>query len=103
MWWFDEGSGEWRFYVSTPYYDAKGPKKTYAKIQSILKRSDLSERLPITRVVAVSPKSPMMSLLCKGPINLFGDGKFPRNIMLQNIGIDRAFISGAYVYRVPRR
>jgi len=101
FWWYYENAEEWRFAVVTHYFDDMGQKKTYARIQSLLRRNGLADALPLKRVVAMSPKDPIVTALARGPIRFSSDE--PMHIVLRSANLNGFEVSGAYVYSMMKR
>jgi hypothetical protein len=54
---------EWHLVVASPWYDTKGPLKTYGAVTDALERAGIYKKIPIGRVRVTSPANP----LAKGP------------------------------------
>lgn len=63
LWSYNEAAGEWRYIVATQLAEVEGPRSLYERIQRALSRSPETRDFPIWRLVTVSPKSEVMSLL----------------------------------------
>jgi hypothetical protein len=63
LWGYNDAAGEWRYIVATQLADVEGPRSVYERIQRALARSEETRNFPIWRLVTVSPKSEMVSLL----------------------------------------
>jgi len=94
LWLYVSAAGEWRLFIATPLVDTDGPKKTYAAIQKALGRLDLSGRLPLWRISAISPADPFVKLMRKLVRIKFGSG----SVRLTNSRINNTLIEDAYVY-----
>lgn len=57
FWLYFPQADEWRFAIGTPMVDSEGPLSAYKAIREAL--TDIGDQLPIWRVSALSPKSPV--------------------------------------------
>lgn len=94
LWLYVSDAGEWRLFIVTPLVDTDGPKKTYAAIQKALGRLDLSDRLPLWRISAISPTDPFVKALRR----LVKAAPGGRGVRLTNNTINNVLIEDAYVY-----
>lgn len=97
VWFFDESAKEWRFLVATDDVTNRGPRTVYMRIRKLLERSNLLDKLPLRRVVAVSPSSPIISAL-RAAIKV-PHGKII-NTRLVNCNLFGLEISGAHIYQM---
>jgi hypothetical protein len=54
---------EWHLVIASPWYDTKGPFKTFGAITDALERDGIYKRAPIGRVRVTSPDDPMVKAL----------------------------------------
>ena len=50
---------EWHLVVASPWYDTKGPLKTYGAVTDALERAGIYKKIPIGRVRVTSPANPL--------------------------------------------
>jgi len=54
---------EWHFVVASPWYDTKGPFKTFGAVIDALERAGIYKKVPIGRVRVTSPDNPLAKAL----------------------------------------
>jgi hypothetical protein len=105
LWLFNEPTNEWLFVVITDEVTRHGPRSAYKRIDGALRKAKLSNRLPLSRVVAMSPKDRIFETVLK-----FIKARFPaqhvdprrKNTMLQNCDIGEGFgVTNVFIYKMP--
>ncbi len=57
---------EWQLNIATPWFDSKGPLRTYRKLVDALQKAGIYERVPMRRVVVRSPADALVKALQTG-------------------------------------
>jgi len=63
LWLYDDAAAEWRYVVATPLADQEGPRELYQRIDRALANPQAKPRVPIWRLVTLSPKNQLLELL----------------------------------------
>ena len=54
---------EWHLVIASPWYNTKGPFKTYGAVTDALERAGIYKKVPIRRVRVTSPDDPLVKAL----------------------------------------
>ncbi len=96
LWFYLADSDEWRLYISSPFVEKEGPRKSYNFIQKILARLAPPSSFSLTDITVLSPSSNLVKLMRvavrTGP-GISGI-RFTRNV------INNTLIEDAYIYRI---
>ena len=60
LWIFNENLQQWRFTISTPYYEKKGAQAAYLRIRKILKKQELLGQMPLDRISLIEDNHPIL-------------------------------------------
>lgn len=95
FWLYYPEAEEWRFVTVTPIVDSDGPLEAYSRIDKALR--PIAERLPLSRVVALSPKDRLFRALRKAAKT--GPGISAGTRLSRSVFND-VFIEDALIYRL---
>jgi len=97
LWFYITDSDEWRLFLVSPLVDDKGPKRTYALIQSVMARFEPPLGIPLKHISVLSPHNKLIQLLRTairtGPTDI-SEIRFTHNT------INNVFIDDALIYRL---
>ena len=96
FWYYRSESEVYRLAIVTPFFEKYGPRRTYEKIQSVL-RSNPEIAIVLNEISAMGPNDPLnrglRTLLANGAPELSGER------ITQSV-VDGIYIDDAYLYRV---
>ncbi len=93
LWFYDEFSEAWKLMVASDVERTIGPRATYAKIRSVLEQNRLLNSLPLRRVIATSPRNPVI-------VALRTMAKGATNLTISDVMLNGILIPGAYIYKI---
>ena len=97
LWFYLIDTNEWRLLLVSPLLDRAGPRKTYSKIQSIIRGQMPSFGISLEDISVISPNDKLIRLLRiairTGPG--ISEIRFSKNT------INNVFIHDALIYRLP--
>ena len=96
FWYYVSESEQYRLVIVSPFFEKHGPRKTYEKIQKVI-RSNEDLNLTLSDVSVMGPNDPLnealRTLLPKGAPNISGQR------ITQSV-VDGIYIDDAYLYRI---
>ena len=96
FWLYFPEAAEWRLVVATPLYDTKGPRATYARIDTVLSSATSPAPMALTDITVRSPSDELIEALRSA--NRIGTGVVGRR--LRGVALDGVFIEDAYIYLI---
>jgi len=96
LWFYFIDVNEWRLLLVSPMLDRLGPRKSYSKIQSIIRNQMPSFGIRLDTISVISPKDKLINLL-KMAIRV--DSGISE-IRFSNNTINNVFIEDALIYRL---
>lgn len=97
LWLYDKDAEDWRFAVACQQYDREGPRAAYERIGDLLDQANVRERLPLSRIMAVSPYHPTIVALNR--IFSVRTTTLPANLTLSNVTINDETVN-AFIYEM---
>lgn len=99
LWFYLTDSDEWRLLLASPWMVEKGPKKTYALIQSVIAESEPPLSILLKRISVMNPENKLIQLLRTAITteHELSEIRFTRNT------INNIFIEDALIYRLTAR
>jgi len=96
LWFYYPRAEEWRLVIATPLVRQKGLKAAYLQILKALKRTNLSDDVPLRRISLLDPGDPLIKVLRR----LVKTGGQMSNIRLVRGVVNGIPIEGAHIYRM---
>ncbi len=94
MWWYEEAAEQMRFLVATPLYISAGPRKTYLRLNEVIKASGVSTAA--ISLWAVAPDHPVVTTMRR-----FTTPE-ATHIAFENCQFDELHIPFAFIYFVGK-
>jgi hypothetical protein len=95
FWYYVSESEQYRLVIVTPFFDRHGPKKTYEKVQKVL-RSDKNFDLTLSDIHLMGPGDP----LNKGLRALLSSEFELSGVRITQSVVGGTYIEDAYLYRI---
>ena len=95
FWYYVSESEQYRLVIVTPFFEKHGPRKTYEKVQKVL-RSEKDLDLTLSDIYLMGPDDP----LNKGLRALLSSGSELSGERITQSVVDGIYIDDAYLYRV---
>jgi hypothetical protein len=95
FWYYVSESEQYRLVIVTPFFEKHGPRKTYEKVQKVL-RSDENLDLTLSDIYLMGPDDP----LNKGLRALLNSGSELSGERITQSVVDGIYIDDAYLYRI---
>lgn len=96
FWYYRDESEVYRLAIVTPFFEKHGPRKTYEKIQKVI-RNNPDVTISLSEVFPMGPNDPLnkglRTLLTKGASDVSGER------ITQSV-VDGIYIDDVYLYRV---
>ncbi len=96
FWFYFQEQEAWKLMLSIKGVEKSGPKSTYNKLQKLLKKTKINEKLPLSEIALLKHNAPLLNLLrtaIKTGLGISGI-RFTGNV------INGQLIPDAYIYRV---
>jgi hypothetical protein len=91
LWYYLSETGEWRFFIATPYLQKKGAIASYKLIRSVMTKSLPNLSFSIESISILKSTDPLINLIKTVT-------KHSRDITLHNINSNGYLIRDAYIY-----
>lgn len=97
LWYYFEESEVWRLIIASPVYDNEGPKESYHKVLTVIKKIEKQHEgfgIFLTNTTVRSPDDELIKSLKSIPMASAMSGKRFRHSV-----IDRTYVDDVYIYR----
>jgi hypothetical protein len=98
LWFYITDSDEWRLLLVSPLVAERGPKSTYALIQSVMAKLEPPLGILLKRISVLSPKNELIQLLRMAIVT----GPGISEIRFTGNTINNVFIEDALIYRLSK-
>lgn len=96
FWFYFQDQETWKLMLSIKGVEKSGPKSTYNKLQKLITKTKLNEKIPLSEVALLKHKAPLLSLLRTA----IKTGPEISGIRFTGNVINGQLIPDAYIYRI---